>query len=197
MSTRLPLAPGAHYALLGAPDSCDRAQEMNAIRAHTSRALSPLIPSTEAFCERSSIPASITNYGTAIQTLVPGYLRKAMLTTSLCLGFLSLAEESLVSHIEARILPGRRIPRKSHRMDLRPTFARNLRRLRLQRGLSQFDVAFRANMDPSYIGRIERMTTGVGIDIIGRLVDVLEIEPAELFCLTRDQAARLARRRKG
>jgi transcriptional regulator with XRE-family HTH domain len=75
-------------------------------------------------------------------------------------------------------------------MDLRPIFAHNLRRLRLARGLSQFDVAFRANIDPSYIGRIERTTTGAGIDIIGRLVDVLEIEPAELFYLTRDQAAR-------
>ena len=86
-------------------------------------------------------------------------------------------------------------------MDLRPIFAHNLRRLRLERGLSQFDIAYRAKIDPSYIGRIERTTTGVGIDIIGRIVDVLEIEPAELFHLTPDQTARMRaatrRRRKG
>lgn len=85
-------------------------------------------------------------------------------------------------------------------MDLRSIFAHNLRRLRLERGLSQFDVAYKAGIDPSYIGRIERSTTGVGIDIIGRIVDVLEIEPVELFYLTPDEIARMraaTRRRKG
>lgn len=83
-------------------------------------------------------------------------------------------------------------------MDLRPILAGNLKRLRVERGLSQFDLAYRARVDPSYIGRIERSTVSVGIDVVGRIVDILECEPAELFQLTRDQSARMraARRRK-
>ena len=66
-------------------------------------------------------------------------------------------------------------------MDLRQLFATNLRRIRHQRKLSQEALAHDAGVDRAYMSRVERAVTYVGLQIIGRLADVLEVDPAEFF----------------
>jgi transcriptional regulator with XRE-family HTH domain len=69
-------------------------------------------------------------------------------------------------------------------MDLRDVFASNLRRLRHANGLSQDDLAYEAEVSRCYLSQLEKGgTTGfyASLKIIGRIADVLEIEPAELL----------------
>jgi len=66
-------------------------------------------------------------------------------------------------------------------MDLRQLFATNLRRLRHQRKLSQEQLAHDAGVDRAYMSRVERAVTYVGLEIIGKLADVLEVDPVEFF----------------
>jgi transcriptional regulator with XRE-family HTH domain len=66
-------------------------------------------------------------------------------------------------------------------MDLRQLFAMNLRRIRHQRKLSQEGLAHDAGMDRAYMSRVERGVTHVGLEIIGKLAEVLEVDPVEFF----------------
>jgi len=68
-------------------------------------------------------------------------------------------------------------------MDLRSTFAANLRRLRADKGWSQEELAFEAGVNRSYLARVEAGRPYVGLEIIGRLAEALEVEPAELLQL--------------
>jgi transcriptional regulator with XRE-family HTH domain len=68
-------------------------------------------------------------------------------------------------------------------MDLRQVFAANLRRLRHARGLSQEDLAHEADVNRTYMSKIEKGGTWVGLEIIGKLAAVLEVEPAEFLKL--------------
>jgi transcriptional regulator with XRE-family HTH domain len=68
-------------------------------------------------------------------------------------------------------------------MDLRGPFASNLRRLRSERGLSQDDLAYEAEVSRSYLSQIEKGTYYVSLKIIGKLAAVLDVEPAELLRL--------------
>lgn len=68
-------------------------------------------------------------------------------------------------------------------MDLRQVFAANLRRLRHSRGLSQEDVAHDAGVNRSYMSKIEKGATYVGLETIGKLARVLKVEPSELLRL--------------
>jgi len=69
------------------------------------------------------------------------------------------------------------------RMDLRQVFAANLRRLRHARGLSQENLAYEAEVNRTYMSKIEKGATWVGLEIIGKLAAVLKVEPAELLRL--------------
>jgi transcriptional regulator with XRE-family HTH domain len=66
-------------------------------------------------------------------------------------------------------------------MDLRDTFALNLRRMRNARGLSQEAMASSAGINRSYFSKIETSDTYVGLEIIAKLSEALEVEPAEFF----------------
>jgi len=66
-------------------------------------------------------------------------------------------------------------------MDLRQLFATNLRRIRHERKISQEGLAHDAGVDRAYLSRVERAVTYVGLEIIGKLAEVLEVEPAEFF----------------
>ena len=66
-------------------------------------------------------------------------------------------------------------------MDLCQLFAANLRRIRHQRKLSQEGLAHDAGVDRAYMSRVERGVTYVGLEIIGKLAEVLEVDPAEFF----------------
>jgi transcriptional regulator with XRE-family HTH domain len=68
-------------------------------------------------------------------------------------------------------------------MDLREVFATNLRRLRHERGLSQEGLAYSADVNRTYLSRLEKGVSYAGLEIIGKLADVLEVEAAELLKL--------------
>jgi transcriptional regulator with XRE-family HTH domain len=68
-------------------------------------------------------------------------------------------------------------------MDLRQVFAANLRRIRHAKGLSQEALAHEAGVNRTYMSKIERGGTWVGLEIIDKLASVLEVEPAELLRL--------------
>jgi transcriptional regulator with XRE-family HTH domain len=70
-------------------------------------------------------------------------------------------------------------------MDLRELFASNLRRIRHERGLSQDDLAYEADISRSYLSQIEKGTFHVSLKIIGKLSEALHVEPAEFLAFPR------------
>lgn len=66
-------------------------------------------------------------------------------------------------------------------MDIREVFARNLRRLRQARGLSQEELAHRAGIDRTYVSSLERCVYSASIDVVDQLAQVLNVEAAELL----------------
>ena len=66
-------------------------------------------------------------------------------------------------------------------MDLRDVFAANLRRLRHEKGLSQDDLAYEAEVSRSYLSQLEKGAFYASLKIIGRLAEALGVEPAELL----------------
>ncbi|WP_027516176.1 helix-turn-helix domain-containing protein [Bradyrhizobium sp. WSM1417] len=66
-------------------------------------------------------------------------------------------------------------------MDLRETFATNLRRLRNSKGWSQDELALETKISRSYLSQLEKGVYHVSIKIIGRLADKLEVEPEEFL----------------
>jgi len=77
-------------------------------------------------------------------------------------------------------------------MDLRQIFAANLRRLRHDRGISQESLAYAADINRTYISKLEKGVNYAGLEIIGKLAMVLAVEPAEFLRLP---AARTKRRK--
>ena len=75
-------------------------------------------------------------------------------------------------------------------MDLRQVFAANLRKLRHAKSLSQEDLAHEAGINRSYMSTLERGASYPGLEIIGKLATVLEVEPAELLKLPAKRGAR-------
>ncbi len=65
--------------------------------------------------------------------------------------------------------------------DLRAAFGRRVRELRLSLGLSQEELAERADLHRNYIGGIERGERNVGILNVGKLAEALAVSIAELF----------------
>lgn len=59
--------------------------------------------------------------------------------------------------------------------------ARNLRRIRQQRGLTQEELAHRVGINRNYVGMIERCENSPTVDMIERLCKVLRTDPASLF----------------
>ncbi|MBX9453221.1 MAG: helix-turn-helix domain-containing protein [Mesorhizobium sp.] len=77
-------------------------------------------------------------------------------------------------------------------MNAREILGWNLRRLRVAKGLSQERLAFEADIDRSYVGRVERGTENVTIARLESFARVLEVTVAQL--LTEPDAAEAAPR---
>jgi transcriptional regulator with XRE-family HTH domain len=60
-------------------------------------------------------------------------------------------------------------------------FAANLRRLRHEKGLSQDDLAYEAEVSRSYLSQLEKGAFYASLKIIGRLAGALGVDPAELL----------------
>ncbi|WP_294029494.1 helix-turn-helix transcriptional regulator [Sphingopyxis sp.] len=59
--------------------------------------------------------------------------------------------------------------------------ARNLRRLRHDKQLTQEELADRAGISARYIGAIERAAVSASVTILGQIAVALGIEPADLL----------------
>lgn len=75
-------------------------------------------------------------------------------------------------------------------MDLRQVFAANLRRLRHAKRFSQESLAYEADVNRSYMSKLEKGASYPGLEIIGKLATVLQVEPAELLKLPAKRKAR-------
>ncbi|MCF6328110.1 MAG: helix-turn-helix transcriptional regulator [Devosiaceae bacterium] len=69
-------------------------------------------------------------------------------------------------------------------MEIRKIFAANLKRYRQARGLSQEELAHRAELDRTYISALERCVYAASIDVVGRIAEVLEVKPSDLLVET-------------
>lgn len=70
---------------------------------------------------------------------------------------------------------------KPHECRLVAVFADNVRRRRLELGLSQESLAERAGVHRTYIGMLERAEKNVTIYNIERIADALQVEAAVLL----------------
>ena len=66
-------------------------------------------------------------------------------------------------------------------MEIRETLALNLRTIRRARGLSQEELAHRAEIDRTYVSALERSVYAAGIDVLDRLAKALGVEAADLL----------------
>jgi transcriptional regulator with XRE-family HTH domain len=66
-------------------------------------------------------------------------------------------------------------------MKARAVFAWNLRRLRLEREISQEDLAHAAYVDRAYISELERKRGNATLDLIDKLSAVLKVQVSEFF----------------
>lgn len=66
-------------------------------------------------------------------------------------------------------------------MGIRETFASNLREIRLRRGLSQEELAHRADIHRTYVSSLERCQYSATIDMVETLARILNVEPADLL----------------
>jgi transcriptional regulator with XRE-family HTH domain len=80
-------------------------------------------------------------------------------------------------------------------MEIRKAFATNLRLRRRAAGLSQEELAHRADIDRTYVSALERGVYSATIDMVDRLAGVLGVDPSELLAKPARQSS--SRRAKG
>jgi transcriptional regulator with XRE-family HTH domain len=71
--------------------------------------------------------------------------------------------------------------KRTHKGPLRDVLAKNMRRLRAARGLSQEALAHESDINRTYLSAVERSERNVSIDNIGRIARGLRVEPWKLL----------------
>ena len=66
-------------------------------------------------------------------------------------------------------------------MGLRTNFSRNLRRIRVAKGLSQEHVALEASVNRTYLSDLEREVYSASLDLVDRVAAALEVDPLDLL----------------
>lgn len=66
-------------------------------------------------------------------------------------------------------------------MDIVRVFSQNVRKYRLQKGMSQEELADKANLHRTYISAVECERRSIALENIQRIADALEIETYLLF----------------
>lgn len=66
-------------------------------------------------------------------------------------------------------------------MSLREIVAKNLRRLRREKGVSQEELADRAGLNRNYPGLLEREQYAATVDVLEKLAVALDVDPEEFF----------------
>jgi transcriptional regulator with XRE-family HTH domain len=75
-------------------------------------------------------------------------------------------------------------------MEIREVLARNVRKYRQAAGLSQEELAHRAEIDSTYISSLERCVYAASIDVVDRLARELGVEASDLLQRPRTGAKR-------
>lgn len=71
-------------------------------------------------------------------------------------------------------------------MEIREILAVNLRQYRAAAGLSQEELAHRAQIDRTYISSLERCVYAAGVDVVDRLAKALGVSAADLLTAPAD-----------
>ncbi len=71
--------------------------------------------------------------------------------------------------------------KRTHKCPWRDILAKNMRRLRAARGLSQEALAHECGINRTYLSAVERAERNVSIDNIGRIATGLGVEPWTLL----------------
>ena len=71
--------------------------------------------------------------------------------------------------------------KRTHKGLWRDILAKNMRRLRAERGLSQEALAHECGINRTYLSAVERSERNVSIDNIGRIATGLGVEPWTLL----------------
>jgi transcriptional regulator with XRE-family HTH domain len=71
--------------------------------------------------------------------------------------------------------------KRTHKGPLRDVLAKNMRRLRAARGLSQEALAYECGINRTYLSGVERSERNVSIDNIARIARGLQIDPWKLL----------------
>ena len=66
-------------------------------------------------------------------------------------------------------------------MKLRRIVARNLKRLRREKGMSQEELADRAEINRNYVGMVERSENAATVDLLEKLAEALGAKPVDFF----------------
>ncbi|MDI5927763.1 helix-turn-helix transcriptional regulator [Rhizobium leguminosarum] len=66
-------------------------------------------------------------------------------------------------------------------MSLRERVARNLRRARHEKSMSQEELAHRAHINRNYVGMLEREEFAASVDMLDKLALALELDPIEFL----------------
>jgi transcriptional regulator with XRE-family HTH domain len=70
-------------------------------------------------------------------------------------------------------------------MEVQELVAWNIRRIRVQKGLSQEALAVDADIDRTYVSRLERTLENPTVRVLDRLAKALSVEIVELFRVPR------------
>jgi len=66
-------------------------------------------------------------------------------------------------------------------MDLKHLLAKNVRKFRLARDITQEELADRTGISSRYVGSIERASVSASVSILGRLAVALQVTASELI----------------
>ena len=71
--------------------------------------------------------------------------------------------------------------KRTHKGPLRDVLAKNMRRLRAARGLSQEALAHECGINRTYLSSVERSERNLSIDNIARIAEGLQVDPWKLL----------------
>ncbi|RCK45301.1 XRE family transcriptional regulator [Thalassospira profundimaris] len=66
-------------------------------------------------------------------------------------------------------------------MKLRRIVAQNLKHLRQEKGMSQEELADRAEINRNYVGMVERSENAATVDMLEKLAEALGAKPVDFF----------------
>ena len=66
-------------------------------------------------------------------------------------------------------------------MEIKKKFGKNLKRLRIEKGLSQESLALLADLDRTYVPSIEKGERNVSIAVVEKLSKALHVQISEFF----------------